>query len=778
MDGVRLRGWRGIAVIVGAVVAGALAAAGQWQGGIGGAALIAIGGVTAPEVSDWLRDKWAVRAGKARTVRTARIALDRVSEPAELRPSDQTYGGAAFWLRPEQRVVGFINRPELARLQEWCSRPTSSAVMLVTGPGGVGKTRLGLRLAEEMSQEGWLCRVVRPGRETDVIAAARMVTRGPVLLILDYAETRGRLSGLLAAIVADHGNRLRVLLIARGAGEWWARLAASADTAVRLVVTEAERLTVGPLSDKVEVDAELVRAAVPAFARVMGARIPDQVEVTVPAGPVPVLVLHAAALLAVIDAQAGSYASPVQVVADEEGLGGLLNRERMFWLASATTAGLYGVGGMDSVTAAQTVAVACLLSVPDETEAAHALRRVPSLGDAPEGQLRQIARWLRQLYPADLPSHPGAALRWWGAVQPDLLAERHVVSELADAPDLADGCLRSLTPGQARGALTMLARACRHHTKAPVLLTRALRTDLVNLGVPAIQVAVQTGGKLGAVLADVLATTNVTITTLIQIEEAVPNSTVALAEVHAILVAKISQLLPEDTPAHEFAHWRYTLGVSLAQAGQVFRALPAAREAVFAYRELSNADPHRFDPDLAASLGSLGACLIELGRPAEALPLVQEAVEIRRVLAGASRYRFDPDLAASLDRLGACLIKLGRPTEALPLTKETVAAYRLLTDESPDRYRPRLAASLDKLGACLSEISQPDNALLATQEAVSIYRELAAIIPDRFNVHLASSLQYLSERLAYLGDDAMAGAAKDEALAIESMLVQNRSART
>jgi hypothetical protein len=125
-------GWRG----GGIAVAGGLGAAGQLWGGLAGAALIAAGGFTAPEVSDWL---------KARRARMA--VLDRVSTSVAARQASGQRGGDAFWLRPEQRVVEFINRPELGKLREWCANPGAPGLMLVTGAGGVGKTRLAHRLA-------------------------------------------------------------------------------------------------------------------------------------------------------------------------------------------------------------------------------------------------------------------------------------------------------------------------------------------------------------------------------------------------------------------------------------------------------------------------------------------------------------------------------------------------------------------------------------------------------------------------------------------------------
>ncbi len=299
-------------------------------------------------------------------------------------------------------------------------------VMLLTGAGGVGKTRLALRLAEEQQDQGWLCRMVRAEKEADVVAAARAVSRAPVLLIVDYAETRPGLAGLLTAAADDDGDRLRVLLAARSAGEWWTQLEASTDNKVRTLAATAKPVAVGSLAGGAVSGADLVHAAVPEFARAVGVAAPGTVQVTVPEGPVPILVLHAAALLAILEARDSPKAGPMQVVADEElVLAGLLAREKSFWLKSTQTAELSGSGGVDSVTAAQAVAVACLITVADQNEAAQALRRIPGLSDAPFGTLLRIARWLRQLYPVELRQlYPvdrvptGTKAPWWGSLQP------------------------------------------------------------------------------------------------------------------------------------------------------------------------------------------------------------------------------------------------------------------------------------------------------------------------------------------------------------------------
>jgi tetratricopeptide (TPR) repeat protein len=756
--------WRGAGIAVGVFVAAGFAMAGQWRGGLAGAVLIGVGSYVAPEVSAWLGDRRAREGDRRRAERVGLAVLDRVSGPAVVQPADRARGSAAWWLRPDQRVVDFVDRPELDVLREWCVDEHASGVVLLTGAGGVGKTRLALRLAEEQQEAGWLCRLVRPGREADVVDATRTVSLGRALLVVDYAETRSGLAELLRAAASDTHGRLRIVLLARGQGEWWAQLGAFPDDDVRRLVAAAKLVPVGSVVGQAASGADLVRAAVPEFARALGTAVPDLVEVQIPSGPVPILVLHAAALLAVLDTRDHPREGPVRVVADEV-LAGLLLREKTFWLGSARTADLTGPDGMDSVVAAQAVAVACLLPVADEMEATQALRRVPGLADAPAGTLRRIARWLSELYPADRPDSAMPS-RWWGYMQPDLLAEWHVVCQLADAPDLAEACFHDLTAEQANGALTVLARASAHRDQASALIAAALRADLSALGVPAVAVALQTGGELTRLLADVFGDADVPRDTLTEIEAAIPYPTVALAEADTILTQRIIQTLSGDADRAEIAKWRIRLGYRLHQAGRRHQALPVTEEAVITYRELAAANPDRYRPELADALTSLGIRLYELGRHADALPAAQESVDIRRELAAGDPDRHRPGLADSLNSFGVRLAALGRYADALRVTQESVAAYRELANAYPDCYRPELALLLNNLGLRLAALGRDADALPAMQESVGIRRELAAANPDRYCPGLAVSLNSLGVRLAALGRHAEALPVTQESVGI------------
>lgn len=110
------------------------------------------------------------------------------------------------YLRPEERVVPFQARPELGELLNWCSSADHVAVRLITGDGGAGKTRLALRLVQELDAYGWQPLWVPRGRDRDVADAIRELGC-PCVVVVDYAETREDLGGLLAEVAGLLADR-------------------------------------------------------------------------------------------------------------------------------------------------------------------------------------------------------------------------------------------------------------------------------------------------------------------------------------------------------------------------------------------------------------------------------------------------------------------------------------------------------------------------------------------------------------------------------------------
>ena len=147
---------------------------------------------------------------------------------------------------------------------------------VLTGPGGVGKSRLALKIAAEFAAGGGEQVLVAAGEDARALAAVRAVTSGRVLLVVDYAETRAGLPGLLRAVLADPGP-VRVLLIARSLGEWWDRLSEESAPAVAGLLAGVAPVTLDARVSEDYSDADLVAAAAPDIARALGVPVPGRV---------------------------------------------------------------------------------------------------------------------------------------------------------------------------------------------------------------------------------------------------------------------------------------------------------------------------------------------------------------------------------------------------------------------------------------------------------------------------------------------------------------------
>jgi tetratricopeptide (TPR) repeat protein len=736
--------------------------------------------------------------------RDAMQAWQQIGPAIEAVPWTEGDGPAAL-LRPDRGVVPFTGREDLmARLRDWCHDPATGSALLLTGAGGVGKTRLARQLAIELAAHGWMCRAVRDGAEAHAVpAAVRFAISRPTLLIIDYAETRSGLSALLTDLASTWRPRIRVLMVARGAGEWWDRLGAT-DHRIRSVLATAGPVAVGAALADGRDDAGLIRAAAPYFATALGRSVPDRIDpVRISSDRPPVLVLHAAALVAVLR---GEEAEPPGTVDISTVLAEMIKHEERYWHGSATQDQL---GNLSLAVLRRAVAVACLLPSTSEEDAAALLARVPDLADAPQLLRRRVARWLCTIYPGTRP-------RWWGSLQPDLLAERHCVDQLASAPDFARQCLTDLDSTQATAALTVLNRASRHHPATAEALGEALRRDLSTLAEPAITVSLATPGQLGSLLADAVADAPCDHLTLTRITHAIPYPTTALAAVDLAAVTRIVSALPADVDPTQEAAWYDTLGVLLTQAGRPDEAVVAAQRAVDIYdalavtdpgahlsdlaaalnnlgadlaangrtrdalaaiqrsvelcEELVRADPERYSPNLASSLNNLGIRLAELGRTEEALAMTARSVTLRERLAAADPQRYDSYLAWSLNNLGLRLAEAGRTPDSLAAAMRAVELREGLAAADPDQHLPDLARSLDNCGARLSELGRAEEALLFTERAADIYERLAAVNPRRYPADLATALNNLGMRLSEQGHAAQALVATGRAVEIYERL--------
>ena len=675
-------------------------------------------------------------------------------------------------LRPEHGLVPFLGRePVLDQITGWCQDLADRPVLLVTGGGGSGKTRLGREACVQMLVAGWDAGLADDQRR-DGTATDRL--QRPTLLVVDDADLR---TGLISALVGylrwdDAGPPAGLLLLARAAGDWWARLVRQQELIDACTILDLDRHPV-PLGDR----AEHFRRASAAFAAYGGPRAQSAdplsaAELADPAYAEPLLI-HIAALLRTVDLPptpppqglGQERVAGVDITATQLGspvrqrlLRALCERERTRWYD--LSAGSHLSFNPDLPLADQVVALATLTGATDQACARSLLAALPSQAEVAQIGAEALEAWAHRLY-----AGPG----YWNPLRPDLLAEQH----LADTAQLSDLAISAaqLAAGQrweAEVVTQLLAELTRGAPNQPAVL--AALDELLAAALPRIVDLAVTADR--AELAD-LASLALQLAPqpcrAAALAGQMPEHSVRLA---ALAATVTSQRVIQDradarggepAAASRLAVSLNNLGIRLADLGRREEALAASQEAADTYRELAAARPDAFRRDLAASLNNLANRLADLGRREEALAASQEAVSIRRELAAARPDAFRRDLAVSLNNLGIRLAGLGRREEALAASQEAADTYRELAAARPDAFRRDLAVSLNNLGIRLADLGRREEALAASQEAVSIRRELAAARPDAFRPDLAASLNNLSADLADLGRREEALAASQEA---------------
>ncbi len=153
---------------------------------------------------------------------------------------------------PRNPRVPFLGRdPELATLEEFLTadRQHPFAWWLVTGSGGVGKTRIARELCLGVRRRGWRAGFLPSGFKTDISSLDAWFPRAPTLIVADYVMKRIEEIRTLSARLARREGLppIRLFLLEREAGELFQNQFLGSDQSDRGVIERA-RFRLAPLA--------------------------------------------------------------------------------------------------------------------------------------------------------------------------------------------------------------------------------------------------------------------------------------------------------------------------------------------------------------------------------------------------------------------------------------------------------------------------------------------------------------------------------------------------
>ncbi|MGW1605360.1 tetratricopeptide repeat protein [Streptomyces eurythermus] len=719
------------------------------------------------------------------------------------RPPAAPPASPAGLLRAERNVVPFYGRTgTLAGLRDWCAADGFGALLL-HGAGGQGKTRLAGRLAAGLTaapadragdRPPWQVLWPAPEARPDDLEVVRDVA-APLLVVLDYAETRPEQAAALLRAAAAHSGEhpLKLLFLARSDGDWWTALR-TREAYARDLLAGARKLALTGLQPDPDDRRSAYRRALTAFAAALptlpapdGPERPDWAALAA-ALPSPALdesghgnalTLHMTALVDLLDAAApsgpGTSRGPLRDDA-EQVEDRLLEHEGGYWRNSAEARpDLHGHLSQDTLEDA--LAAALLAGGVDREEADAVLRRLPSFEGITRSRRNSVRAWIAGLYPP-------AGNTTWGSLEPDRLAERFVGRRLHDDPALAHHLAEGATPAQAAHLLDLYTRAAAHpvfrgELDAPLRDLCLAHHEV--LAPHAVGLATRTTAPepLLAALDAILADADLDPDTLGRLAGSLPSYSERLAPWAAHLTERVvahHRARRPDDPARS-PHLARSLG-NLAQRvhdlGDRERGLAAATEAVALWESLASSQPGWWQPELASGLATLSGRLADFGRGEESLEAIGESIAIRRRLADHDRDAHLGELAGGLLNLAIRLDALGRLPESLAASREAAALYGELHGRGPALHRAPYAHALHTHAIALRRTGHLTQAHEQAEEAVRLRRELVAQLPDAHLRDLGMSLITLANVQEQLGHLETAAATAHEAVEVARALMRRR----
>ncbi|WP_167631834.1 tetratricopeptide repeat protein, partial [Mariprofundus ferrooxydans] len=651
-------------------------------------------------------------------------------------PSKQWQTGGVFadsqLLRAEEAVVPFdpARNPELDELNTWLDDVKHPlAVRLITGSGGLGKTRLALELCQQREELRWHAGLLNGDLEAKDMASSWQELKKlnkPLLIVIDYAETRQTilLSLIRAMLQSPCEHLVRLLMLARDGGEWWDNLPSKDRECEKLLSGYA---TSGPfllpeLHAEIQDREHAYQLALAAFSQAFCVPAPDLLPDLTGDHYGRPLYLQMSALLAL---HGERPTTPHGLTS------ALLNHERRYWQ------GLFDEASMAEPArhSELLLALSTLAGGFATPKAAQAYWKMAN------GNVIS-AEQFHQLFYALMPLYPGA--QGLQEVRPDILGEALVAKALQRpaADDLLDSMLgKDSTQLVRRNALTVIARLSDHYQELNETLTEALVRHFAYSCQEIVTVASETPSLLSELAEKAFARLPPNTKSQVSgiLESRVHEESVQLGGLYCLvnkhLVSKFSKKLQRKNfninllEAHAKALGNYAN--SLFRIGCNNEALSLAKEVMNEFGKLKKINSNRFEPYFASSLNNYSNFLSDVGQNEDALDYAKRSLEIRQRLAQKNPDRFDSYLATALNNYSNRLSDAGQNEDALDYAKRSLEIHQRLAQKNPDRFDSDLATALNNYSNRLSDAGQNEDALDYAKRSLEIRQRLAQKNPDR-----------------------------------------------
>lgn len=717
-------------------------------------------------------------------------------------------------LRAEEAIVPFDrNREPFLEIQMgWAKNDDEFSVRLITGQGGIGKTRLGLELCRRLKKQNWQSGFLSGEFELNHVESFSdqlAKSRQNCFIVIDYAETRQPIFLALLKTLKYKAlsHSIRIMLLARTGGEWWASLPGK-DAECEAILDGPS--TSGPfpvplLHDDLGERQHAYQQALNTFADRLCLKPPEHSPALLEEHFSRPLYIQMAALMTLRGERPKSAEALPRA---------LINHEQRYW-------GRVLSPGNDRD---EEVRLATLLmTLATLGNGLFLDRQCEDLWVA----LKEDKSELRRLFKALTPLY-SERQRLQG-LRPDLIGEALVARSLLGLKgELLLNTVLAKGNGQLRQTtLTVLARLLRNRHDLTTLVEEALTNNFLNCTSEMVAVCIETPDKLSTLVErayqrlpkgkksqatallnskielDVLPLTGLKLliceTLAEKTEEKIKSKNPRALKDHAAALTDLGLALKYDGFLEEAAqpiiyaidlYRKLTPSSSAAinhnqvaalnnyaniesALGHYEKALNIIEESLQLIRQLNNTYPGFHETLLAETLRNYANHLSALGRFNEALEAGLEDLEIfKRTANNSDSYK--SGLAGSLSNCANYLSDCGISEQALQFGSEALEALEILVKNNPKKFDPELSQILSNHSCLLAKEGKIEEAIDTAKRSVAIREQLAKIKPERFQEALAGSLSNLASHLLEIGNFSESSTLSEKSLNIYRELASAR----